>query len=216
MRCRRGTRGHEARAATPAMCAARAPSLRVGSSPLHCKAFSSSLNNSHCDGMVRVAAAESSAAACRAWCCNASNECNAYSWHVAPAYKSSLRRVSTDTDTDVANARCEVSSSVVDPSACHHINTQPVTWIGESRFVPPAPPPAVSQKRGYSGFLGTNYTCERGLQGARASRLVVVQLCAPAEPNSPLNTQPVTWNGTALMEPAGIPSRGRDPPPLAV
>ena len=109
-----------------------------------CLPFRSSLNNSNCAAnMTRERSAESSVAACREWCCNATEPpCNSYEYHNGAG-------------------QCWVSQASVDPEGCRHINGK-LQWIGESRMkpAPPTPPaPKVARKRGYSGYLGNDFTC---------------------------------------------------------
>ena len=106
-----------------------------------CTPFASSLNNSHCANMTRVKAAEASIAACRAYCCAMGTACNSYAWHAA------------------AN-QCWVLPDALDPDGCHQVHGQPPQWVGETRHVQPPPPAPVSRKRGFSGFLGDDYTCQ--------------------------------------------------------
>lgn len=109
-----------------------------------CTPFVSSLNNTHCSGMTRQKTAEASLAACRAYCCSAKAACNAYTWHAQ------------------AN-QCWVSKKAQDPADCRQMHAEPPQWIGESRRdspPPPPPKPAVSRKRGFSGFLGKTFTCD--------------------------------------------------------
>lgn len=110
-----------------------------------CLPFKSSLNNSICSGnMTRQRSAESSAEACREWCCNATQPaCNSWEFH-----------------SDAG--QCWVSASAIDPADCRHVGGDEVKWIGESRKEPapaPAPTPQASRKKGYSGYLGEDFTC---------------------------------------------------------
>jgi hypothetical protein len=114
--------------------------------PAACMPFLSSLNNTNCNksNFKREKSAETSVEACRNWCCNANSSCNAWEWHAN------------------AGGQCYISPLMIDPLGCKPMSDT-LQWIGESRkpAPPPVPPaPAVARKRGYSGFLGANFTCE--------------------------------------------------------
>jgi hypothetical protein len=49
---------------------------------------------------------------------------------------------------------------MVDASDCKHINGKVQQWTGESRKHHAPPTPQVSRKKGYSGYLGKEFTCD--------------------------------------------------------
>ena len=103
-----------------------------------CKPFKSTLNGTNCHAvMKREKSAETSPDACRQLCCD--SDCGAWNWHIGAA-------------------QCFNSPTPTDVSTC----TPAHNYIGESRHSPPPPPPVkpcVTRKRGYSGYLGNEFTC---------------------------------------------------------
>jgi hypothetical protein len=100
-------------------------------------AFRATMDNSHsCSGMRREHSAESSRAACRAWCCGQGERCNAYVWHVGAG-------------------QCWVSPSPVDPVAqCSRTHGDPPAWVGETRHPGPPPPPPPPPRREWNTAPG--------------------------------------------------------------
>lgn len=100
----------------------------------------------YCDGMTGVEAPDS-AEACANYCC-ANSTCGVWLWCPDSGNGGGC--------TQWRSKRCHIGPSSTACSTQSH-------WFGQSDTPPPPTPPApppVTRKRGFSGFLGPEYTCD--------------------------------------------------------
>ncbi len=111
----------------------------------HTCGFQSSLNLTRCEGMQPFKSVQTWQE-CRAVACSNSS---AQAWQFCPTSFPGCQ--------GWASSRCWVGGLASGPPLkCPSASE----WMGESRLAPPPRPSPATRKRGFSGYLGKDYTCE--------------------------------------------------------